>query len=415
MSILLPIAPPAAQALRFVAFATDAHSRSVLAMAAAARGWLAPEIHDGGLEAAHAFIAATAAPAFLVIDLSGSSAPLGAVDALADVCASDTRVLAIGTANDVALYRGLRSLGVTDYLLKPLLGPDLAAAMDAALAAAPNATEGASTPAPHKADVFAFLGPRGGAGVTSIALSTAAILAEDPARRVVFLDFDLQAGSAALDVDAEPSAGLAALLESPDRVDQVLVEAALRPHRLGFSLLTAEEPMDQLLQVKPDAVQALLSAVGSGADVIIVDLPRRLDRAARAVLRTADRVAIVTPMTLAGMRDTQRLVRFVTGVRAGQRPLVIANRCGESTAEVAFADFERGIGTGLDVRLPHAPRVAARAAQQATALVQASGRSPLTTGLRTIAASLVGGAGEAPERQPGWLRRARGWLRGLRR
>ncbi len=408
MSALLPLASPATEALRFVGFATDAPSRSMLAMAAAARGWLAPEIHEGGLDEAHAFIAATTAPAFLVVDLTGSAAPLAAVDALADVCAADTRVLAIGTTNDVALFRGLRALGVADYLLKPLDAAVLAASFDAALAVLPLEAASPLVAPAHKAEVIAFVGPRGGAGVTSVALSAAAVLAEGGDRRVVFLDFDLQAGTAALDLDAETSPGLAALLESPDRVDQVLVEAALKPHPLGFSLLTAEEPMDQMLRVTPDAVQALLVALGSEADAIVIDLPRRLDRAARAVIRTVDRVVIVTPMSLAGMRDTQRLLRFITGVRAGQRPMVIANRQGEFAAEVALADFEKGIGGKVDIRLPYAPRVAARAAEKATALVQAGGTSALATQLRKVGAALLPASAAVGQRD--WNDRLRRWL-----
>ena len=388
MALLLPISGPATESLRFVAFATDAHSRVILANVAASRGWLAAEIREGDLEAAHSYIAATAPPAVLLIDIGDCVAPLEAVDSLADVCAADTRVLAIGTCNDVALFRGLRALGVCDYLLKPLNEADLQAAFDAAMAEALPAPPASQGQAARKPEMFAFVGARGGCGATTVAISTAAVLAEVAGQRVVLVDFDLQAGSAALDLEAESSPGFAALLESPDRVDQLLVDAALVPHALGFSMLTAEEPIDRPLRVQPEAVQALLAAVATGADIIVVDLPRRLDRAARAILRTADRVAIVTPMSLAGMRETRRLASFVTGLRAGQRPLVIANRSGETGAEVARSDFEKGIGGRLDIMLPHAPRLAAKATEKATALVHVSGNAALAVGLRRVATEL---------------------------
>jgi len=407
---MLPVGPAVAEALRQVAFATDAQSRSVLAMTAAALGWPAPEIREGGLEAAHAYVAATAAPAFLVVDLSDSAAPLGGVDALAEVCAADTKVLAIGTRNDVELFRGLRALGVSDYLLKPLDPTTLRLAMQAMLADGPAGAELQRNQAPHKAEILAFMGARGGAGVTTVAISAAALLAQDYGKRVVLLDLDLQAGTAALDLEAEPSPGLASLLESPDRVDQLLVNASLRPHDLGFALLTAEEPIDQLLRVKADAVLALIAAVATEADVIVVDLPRRLDRSVRAVLRTADRVVIVTPATLVGMRETRRVAGFVTGLRAGQRPMVIVNRVGETSAEVGRADFEQGIGGRIDIMLPHAPRQAARATEQATALVKVSGRGALGVGLRSLAALLASGPPAARSEPAGWRARLKHWL-----
>jgi pilus assembly protein CpaE len=376
----------ASETLRFIGFATDAHSRKELAMAAASRGWLQSEIREGSLADAHAYVAATAPPALLVIDLSGNKAPLASVDALADVCAADTRVLAIGTANDVALFRGLRALGVQDYLLKPLDPLLLRGALDMLIEGVPAAPAPAASV--NKARVLVFTGARGGAGTTTLAIATAAMLAEDKARRVLFLDLDLQTGSAALDLDLEPSPGLAAILGSPDRVDQTLVDSALRPHPLGFSLLTAQEPADLQLTLEPEGVLALLAAIGARADMLVIDLPRRFDQAARAVLRVADSVVIVTPQSLSGLRDTKRLAGLITGLRAGQQPLFVANRCGQSTAELSQSDFERGLGVPLTARISDAPRMVAKAALKATAVSAVEGGPAVKSGLRLLLAAL---------------------------
>lgn len=388
----------------FLGFATDDHSRQMLQMAAAARGWVGAEVHAGGVDAAQEHIAANGSPAFLVIDISDSAAPLHSVDALANICSSGTRVIAIGTRNDVALYRGLRALGVADYLVKPLDVADVGDAIGNALGESSGLAVGHHA---ETAETIAVLGARGGAGTTSIALSLAHLLGTT-GRRVVFFDLDLQAGSATLDIDSEPSPGLAALMESPDRVDQALVDAALRPHRLGFSLLSAAEPLDRPVRATPDAVQAVLAALAKVGDTIVVDMPRRLDRAGRTLLRTADRVIIVTPMTLAGLRESQRLGAFITGVRAGQRPLFVANRIGETGAEVSMADFEHVVGARPAIALPYQPRLARRAAERATALSVAAERTPFAGLLASLAALAAGPMASPPP--PGWKARLRALL-----
>jgi pilus assembly protein CpaE len=341
---------------------------------------------------------------FLVVDLTGTAAPLGAVNALADVCTPDTRVVAVGTVNDVALYRGLRALGVIDYLVKPLDQALLAQAFDLALGAGPAP---ALTPQTGSLSV-AFMGARGGAGTTSLAIAAAQRLAATPGRRVVLYDHDLQAGTVALDLDGKAGEGLATMLEAPDRVDRTLVETALEPHPLGFSLLAAEEPADRLLAVKPEAAMALLSTLEAFADATLIDLPRRLDRSGRAILRIVDRVVIVAPRTLAGLRDSRRLAAAVTGLRAGQRPIIVANRVGGPGPDLGAGLFEEGLGQPVALAIPEDSRAAARAASRSTALGAGETDTPLARALDRLV-RLIDPASPPPppRRMAGWLRN---WL-----
>ncbi|WP_448581178.1 hypothetical protein [Thermaurantiacus sp.] len=369
----------------FLGFATDADSRRAIAMAAAARGWASPEVLDGGLEAAHARLADGSAPGVLVVDLSSAKAPLPEIDALADLCDPDTKVIAIGTRNDVGLYRGLRSLGVADYLLKPVEYRELAAAIDFALETSAAAPVTEVVPK-RQAFVVALVGSRGGAGTSVLAAALAARMAAE-GLSTVLVDLDFQGGSLALDLDLEPSPAILGLLESPDRLDPLVVTQAMRPHRAGFRLIAADAPIEAGLAIEPDAVLALLAAAGADADIVIADLPRWLDRSRRAVLRTADRLAIITPPTLAGLRDTRRLVQLATGLRAGQRPLLVGNRAGAQGAELDWPDFGSALGMPIDVLLPEDPAAARAAAEGATTLA-ATASPALARALAKLASAL---------------------------
>ncbi|WP_194745478.1 AAA family ATPase [Thermaurantiacus tibetensis] len=396
--------PGGGQRRPFLGFATDPDSRRAIAMAAAARGWDAPEVVDGGLDAAHARLAAGAAPGFLVIDLSASRAPLPEVDALAELCDAETRVIAIGTRNDVALYRGLRALGVSDYLLKPVTDQQLAQAIDAALETLDQPPPAAGAPQ-RQAQVVALVGTRGGAGTSALAAALAAQFARD-GRRTVLLDLDFQGGSLALDLDLEPAPGVVQLLQTPDRLDPLVVAQAMRPHAAGFRLLAADAPIEAALAIEPDAVLALVTAAGAEADVVVADLPRWLDRARRAVLRTADHLALVTPLTLPGLRDARRMVALATGLRAGQRPLVVANRVGASAAELDPGEFAACLGGPLDLRLPEVPAAARAAAEGATTLLDAAPPAlarPLAELAGRLAPEAVEGAGGSAAHRGGGL------------
>lgn len=412
MNAILPVSLAVADSPapgQFLAFATDADSRQAIGMAAAARGW-APDVREGGLEAAHALLASGPPPAFLVVDLSAARAPLPAVDALADVCAPDTRVIAIGNQNDVALFRGLLALGVGDYLLKPIDKLGIGAAIDRLAQAPVEGVPRAHAPA-RPTTVAAFVGSRGGAGATSIAAAMAAILARS-GQRVALLDLDLQGGSLALDLAADPSPALIQILESPDRVDPVVVGQALRPHPLGFRLLAVDAPIEAVPAIEGDALMALVQAAADMADLILIDCPRCLDRARRAVLRMVDRVVIVTPPTLAGLRDTRRMAGLLQSLRAGQQPLLVGNRVGAGAADLARSDFEQGLGGPLNHWLPEEPRAARHAAEAGVTLAERASR-PLARGLEALAGALVPEP-LAPSPAPSLVDRVGQLLRGVR-
>ena len=72
------------------------------------------------LESALRKIREGSAPRILVLDLSESTSPIAELSAARSVGGSDLKVLALGTVNDVSLFRDLLAAGASDYLVKPL-------------------------------------------------------------------------------------------------------------------------------------------------------------------------------------------------------------------------------------------------------------------------------------------------------
>jgi len=398
MTSMTAIAPGATAALRYVAALCDVPTHLLVAEALRARGGAPAVIIEGGIEAAIRLIAETASPDLLLVDIDANTDVAASLDALANVCATETRVIALGSTNDIMLYRCLIDAGIADYLIKPFDTAELTKAIDSTLSA-------------HRgrgARIVAMIGARGGVGTTALALSVGWMLAQQLHQRVVLLDLDLHFGALALGLDVVPGPGLCDLLATPERIDELLIDAALTrvdskmPGSSALKLLAGEAPLEAEVAATTAGVAALLAALSSSADTIVVELPRHLDDVARSLLRTADCVAIVTDHSLAGLRDTQRLSRLITGLRAGARPWVVANRGGrDSPGYLPRGSFEAAMGKAFDVEIAE-DAAAARAA--------ALKSQPLAAGARNTAewrqlAALLGGfsAVDAPPQH--WLQR----------
>jgi pilus assembly protein CpaE len=389
---------------RLVAFLADDITRETVARLAAQLGWRDAVIGQGGIAAAAQAIDAAAPPGLLVIDISDNDDPLGAMDALAEICPPATRVVTVGTSNDIMLYRRLLAMGVVDYLHKPVAADAL---HEALLQASRPIERIAAAPSTRTARVIAFIGARGGVGTTTLATAIGWCLGEEQQQRVALLDLDLQFGNVALGLDLEPGRGLREALEHPERIDGLFVSGAMTGTP-RLRVLAAEEPLDDHPLLDPSSVDPLLAALNDDFDCVIVDVPRALDGMARRLLARADATVIVGDFSLAAMRDTHRLIVLTAVLRPGIAPIVLVNRAGAlARGEIDRAAFEKGIGRKIDCVIPYDAKAAVAMAQHGKPLPAAAQSSKATAALRRLAVTLSGHEAAKPRSLlKRWLKRA---------
>jgi pilus assembly protein CpaE len=377
--------------LRFVACVADDVTREAVSRAVAQLGWSNAKVRAGGLETARGSIDITAPPSLVLVDLSDADDPVEGMHELAQLCGPQTHLLAIGSINDVSLYRQLVALGVADYLVKPVSSELLCEAFASAIRSYASPGEARST------QLFAFVGARGGVGTTTLAVATAWLLAHEFKLRTALIDLDLHFGNLALSLDLEPGRGLREALENPERTDSMLLASAMVTQSDKLPILATEESLLEQLTFDGGAVAPLLSALSQDYDCLVVDLPRTLDAMARQVIALADTTVVVTDLSLSALRDTVRLSDLAKALESRSKPLLVANQVGaEHRGEIVRAEFERGVGGALDYAVPFDVKAMMATAQSGKALPDAAGASKAATELRKLAARLAGREQEKP-------------------
>jgi pilus assembly protein CpaE len=382
-----PPEPTAQAATRGTLLASigDDLTRETVKAVLAQLGWQNAKCRDGGAEAALELVKTAGAPALLLVDISGSTDPLDAIEALLVVSGTDTKLLAIGLENDVGLYRKLIERGVSDYLVKPVQSQTLLQAIQSATRAE------RAEPAPARAArVVAIVGARGGVGATTVASSVAWTMAKEKQLRVVLLDLDLHFGSLALGLDLEPSRGLREILANPERVDSLLLRSAMTKVCDGLRVLAAEEPLEDALPANPAGLDALLADLAGSTDCVVIDVPRALNGLSRHAFAIADIIGVVSEQSLSAMRDTQRLLSLARTMRGDAKTVVIANRVGGVAGEIGRPDFERGIGGKIDFAIPFDAKAALAAAERAKVFVDVARDAKGLAELRRLAVALAG-------------------------
>jgi pilus assembly protein CpaE len=379
-----------------LAFVADGETERVLRGCLDHLGFAGAPIARGGILKAIDALGAQRSPELLIVDISGVAMPVSEIHNLAEVCEPGVTVVAVGTQNDVGLYRDLLHSGVTDYVVKPLTAPLLAKALSAK-------TGGSEATAIHRklGTTVAFVGARGGVGATTLAVNLAWHLAERQNRRVALLDLDLHNGDCALALNVKPTRGLREALANPARIDNILLERVMAPVGGRLFVLSAEEPLRDAIEFTAEAVDALVTALRQQFHYVVLDVPRR-----PACLDTLDRAdfrIVVLDQTLRAARDTVRLRQAFRDDEGQHRNLLVVNRQGEGGRHAITLDEMQTI---LELR----PRTAI-AFQPAWFTPGTAGATPIAAARRGKFADAIGElalelSGRPPQRRRWWGSRA---------
>ncbi len=381
----------AGQAFRTVdcaAFIADEETRRVVEQVCQSLG-KDVSVSEGGSREAMEYLSEAPMPEVLIVDVSDTGKPLSTMLTITAAFAENTKVIAIGSVNDIALYRELIDGGVSDYLVKPVSEK----ALSDAIARERNSPQPAEPAAAEKtaANVVAIIGTRGGVGASTIAANCAWIVAQEQKRQTTLLDLDLQFGTIALALDIEPTRGLREALENPSRIDSLFLSSAAAKHSDRLTVLAAEEAVDGEVHFDPSAIDLLLGEINRSSQFIFVDLPRSGSVGRTRLLQMTSQIVVVTDVTLAGLRDCIRLIAMLERAAPQAKIVVTANRAGRTENGLSKAEFEKALGRKVDIVLPEDPKALAASVNRGKPLPVVAKTSKFVGGLRQLVRKLEGG------------------------
>jgi pilus assembly protein CpaE len=214
------------------------------------------------------------------------------------------------------------------------------------------------------------------------------MLAKTQGLDTALFDLDSYFGAAALTLDIEAGRGLRDALEKPERVDGLFLERVMAKPFAGLSVLSGEEPLQEILHPHPTAGETILAALRHRFQAVVVDLPRQMNPLTRHVLAHADHVIIVAEPQLGPLRDALRLKDYVVDGLQRPAPLLLLNRVGMvAKHELAVKDFAKHYGSAPALQLPYLPEMVAAGADGKLPIANAklaAALSPLAELLQTL-------------------------------
>lgn len=343
-------------------------------------------VHMGGVGSAVSHYSDTPTPGLIIVESRlGGAELLHALDRLAEVCDAGTRVIVIGHANDITLYRELIRKGVNDYLVAPL-DPIQVVESVSVLYADPDA--------PPIGRTIAFTGARGGTGSSTVAHNTGWCISEHMNEDVTIVDLDLAFGTGGLDFNQDPAQGIADALYAPERLDDVLLERLLVRCTEHLSLFAAPATLDRDYAIDTETYATVLEVVRHSVPCVVVDLPHVWSPWSRKMLMEADEIVITATPDLASLRNTKNLLDTLAGARPNDTPPhLVINQVGVAKRpEIPIKDFAEALGREPALVLPFDAPLFGAAANNGQMIEETDARSKTAQGFRHLASVVSGRA-----------------------
>ena len=207
--------------------------------------------------------------------------------------------------------------------------------------------EAASAGAKPPCVTHAFLGAKGGAGTTTVAVNCGVELARLTKRPTVVVDLKSCLGEVALFLGVRPRFTVLDAIENLHRLDKNFLTELVAKHKSGLDILAGSEQFDRPNPQDSGAVEELLRVLTKSYDYVIIDCGNIINTVVASALYAADTIFLVTNPDVPSIRNAQRLVDRVRQLGAGsERVKVLLNRVSDNNL-IAPKQIETALGYGI--------------------------------------------------------------------
>lgn len=304
-------------------------------------------------------------------------------------------IIGISSAQEpTAIIRAMRD-GCSQYVVAPIDLEDLRNAV--------SRIRSKHQTSLYQSKRFCVIGSAGGVGATTIACNLAMELAHLGNAHCALVDLNLEFGDLACAFDCSPTFSVADVCHDSAQIDTVMLTKALHQLPCGVSILARPDDLEAAREVSPQAISSMFNVLAAMFPFCVVDLPRAYDYVSAAALSPADRILIVTQLTVPMLRNAARVHRGLMDMGAQEdRIEIVLNRCKSGFERITPDDVETHFGRPVLAMIPNDYRRVQTSLDLGHPIVADAPNTPARIAIQKMARVLAGEKPEAAE-NPGLL------------
>ncbi|HEY8165689.1 MAG TPA: P-loop NTPase [Gemmatimonadaceae bacterium] len=288
------------------------------------------------------------------------------------------------TADPDLILRAMRS-GMHEFLVYPPSAQELGGAIERLMWR--TTTEG------HKGKLFAVYSGKGGLGATSLAVNLAQALAMARTNaRVALADLVVTGGDVRIFLNLQQAYDLGDLVAKGDKVDAELLNSLLTPCPGGvWALPTGDNPeLEEFFDAA--TIASIIDLLRTHFGVTVVDCEHSLNERTLAALDAADRVLLVTHLSIPALRSTQRTLSICRRLGYDDEKICVVVNRHLSADVLPLTEAEELLESKIYAKLPNDFQLSGAALHAGVPVITHQPSSRLARGYVDLARKLSGAA-----------------------
>jgi pilus assembly protein CpaE len=308
-----------------------------------------------------------------------------AIERIGQLSSRFTQVSIFATSTDKSSDTILKVMraGATEYLLRPVSNTDLTFALQkiGRLRLVKPAED-------ESGRVITVFSPKGGAGVTTIAINLATNIHEITGESTVLVDLDLNAGDVTTFLNMKTSYTISDVTMNISRLDRNFLQGVIAKHESGISVLAEPQKIEEGVSISSSEIKKVLSLLKSMFKYIIIDAETISERTTTAI-EMADMILLVFFMSLPSIKNMQRHLKYFDRLGLGKdRVKLIANRYLKK-GDITIEDTEKALNYPIFRTLPNDYDTSMTCLNKGVPISEGAPRSPLNAAMKDLAKSII--------------------------
>jgi pilus assembly protein CpaE len=304
-----------------------------------------------------------------------------------------TAVFAVAAdSNPERIIEAMRS-GCSEYLLKPLARERV---VEALVKHEQKKKDRSATV--KKGKVYAFVGVKGGTGVTTLATHIAAFAAQN-GTKTLLIDQHPDLGDVSVYLSlGEHQYNFFELVHNIHRLDSELLQGFVMKHSSGLHVLAAPDSFGNGTKTSESALESTLDFLREEYDLVVVDCPPGLNAYNIGAIDRADAVFLVAAPELPSIRNLARYLEHLKRFNCPkEKTRIVINRY-DKRAMIRDEQIEKTIRMPISFLVPNSYAEVINAINTGTP-IPFTGKSELALIFRRWIETLVENPGQSAVRQ----------------
>jgi pilus assembly protein CpaE len=275
--------------------------------------------------------------------------------------------------------------GADEYILRPVSEADL----DSALQKHGRLWITKPVPEEQTGTVVTLFSPKGGVGVTTLAINLATHIHTSTKKSTLLVDLDLNAGDASTFFNIKPTYTISDVTANMSRLDKSFLKGVITRHNSGVHILAEPQRVEDATSILGEDIRKVMGLLRTMFEYIIIDTEAAVDERTISALEMSDYILLVFVMSLPGIKNMQRYLRYLEGRGFGRdRVKLVVNRYVKK-GDIRLEDAEKALNHNIFWSIPNDFESAMACLNKGIPLNMCSPRSKVNSSIKDLAEAMI--------------------------